>query len=115
MRPTPWLAIEPHRIAGDYGAAEGAFRIPSGKPLSSTVFQVIASSGMGWEHVSVSLPNRCPFWDEMCFIKSLFWGNDETVIQYHPAASEYVNVHPFCLHLWRPIGLAIPTPPTFMV
>jgi hypothetical protein len=34
--------------------------------------RVIASDGEGWEHVSVSLANRCPTWDEMCFIKGVF-------------------------------------------
>ena len=76
---------------------------------------VIASDGEGWEHVSVSNPARCPTWEEMCWIKGQFWGAEDCVIQYHPRASEYVNDHPFCLHLWRPIGAAIPEPPRWMV
>jgi len=32
-----------------------------------------------------------------------------------PAESEYVNLHPFCLHLWRPKGTTIPTPPRALV
>ncbi|MCR4532718.1 hypothetical protein NUV62_17465 [Acinetobacter venetianus] len=70
---------------------------------------------MGWEHVSVSLPARCPTWEEMCFIKSLFWGEDDCVIQYHPPKSDYVNNHQYCLHMWRPIEQSLPTPPSFMV
>ena len=54
-----------------------------------------------WEHVSVSLPNRCPTWDEMCFVKDLFWDKDETVIQFHPRDAEYVSYHDYCLHLWK--------------
>lgn len=73
--------------------------------------RVIISNGGGWEHVSVSLPHRCPTWGEMCMIKNLFFNKDETVIQYHPAESEYVNAHEYCLHLWRPINEKIPTPP----
>jgi hypothetical protein len=37
----------------------------------------------------------------MKLVKDMFWESNETVIQYHPAASEYVNTHPYCLHLWR--------------
>ena len=37
----------------------------------------------------------------MCFVKDLFWDETETVIQFHPPRSEYVNNHNFCLHLWR--------------
>ena len=75
----------------------------------------VASWGMGWEHVSVSLPNRCPTWEELHFVKRAWWRGGETVIQYHPAETEYVNYHPFCLHLWRPIGQEVPTPPAWMV
>lgn len=54
-----------------------------------------------WEHVSVSRPDRCPTWEEMCFIKALFWDDEDCVIQFHPPKSDYVNNHPYCLHLWR--------------
>jgi len=57
-----------------------------------------------------SLPNCCPNWREMCFIKDLFWDEEDVVIQYHPKKSEYVNLHNNYLHLWRPIGVEIPTP-----
>ena len=77
--------------------------------------RVIASSGMGWEHVSVSRHDRCPTWDEMCQVKALFWSDDDCVIQYHPPASDYVNNHPNCLHLWRPIGVELPVPPSILV
>lgn len=35
--------------------------------------------------------------------------------QYHPPKSAYVNNHPNCLHLWRPIGIEMPRPPSIMV
>ena len=57
----------------------------------------------------------CPTWDEMCAIKDMFFGEDERVMQFHPPKSEYINNHPYCLHLWRPIDAEIPRPPAFMV
>jgi len=77
---------------GELGSTEeigndGAFLIP----YQSFNLRVIASDGKGWEHVSVSLQNRCPNWREMCFIKDVFWDAEDVVIQYHPAKSEYVN------------------------
>ena len=75
----------------------------------------VASDGMGWEHVSVSLPNRCPTWEEMNFAKGIFWGDEDTVVQYHPPRSQYVSCHPYCLHLWRPIGYEFPRPPFVLV
>lgn len=76
---------------------------------------VIASDGAGWEHVSVSRKDRCPTWDEMCQVKALFWDDDDCVVQYHPARSEYVDNHKTCLHLWRPVGVQIPIPPSIFV
>jgi len=76
---------------------------------------VIASDQLYWEHVSVSTPNRTPTWEEMCMLKDKFWGKDDCVVQYHPPESEYINNHPFCLHMWRPIGVDIPMPPSIMV
>lgn len=76
----------------------------------------VASDGEGWEHVSITLDRkRCPDWDEMSQIKGMFWDEDDCVVQFHPPKSDYVNNHPFCLHLWRPIGQEIPRPPAWMV
>ena len=58
----------------------------------------------GWEHVSMQLNvNRLPKWSEMCYIKDLFWNEDEEVIQIHPKKSHYVNLTE-ALHLWRPVN-----------
>ena len=96
--------------AGD-GLTNGSARVPG--PFR--VLTIVFSDGEGWEHVSVSTPGRAPNWDEMCFVKHLFWDPEDCVIQFHPPASAYVNVHPFCLHLWRPKHLPVPTPPAWMV
>lgn len=63
----------------------------------------------------MSLPHRCPTWSEMCRVKAAFWDDDDVVVQYHPARSDYVNVHPYCLHLWRPVGIQMPQPDSLMV
>jgi hypothetical protein len=73
------------------------------------------ADGCGWEHVSVSLADRCPTWDEMAWVKDLCWGPDACVVQYHPPRAEYVNCHPYCLHLWRPAGAELPRPPAGLV
>lgn len=76
---------------------------------------VVWSWGGGWEHVSVSYNNRCPDWDEMCRVKDLFFEPEEVVVQYHPRKSEYKNLHPYCLHLWRKVDCDFETPPTAFV
>lgn len=82
---------------------------------SGATIRCLASDGGGWEHVSVSLPNRTPTWEEMCLVKGVFWGDEDRVMQLHPPKSEYVNHHPYCLHLWRPVGVEIPAPPKAFV
>ena len=97
----------------------GCFTVPNGKLL----FIIQASDGLGWEHVSVSLQrkstnltlHRCPTWEQMCQMKALFWDAEDIVLQFHPAESDYRNVHEFCLHLWRPIDVMFPCPPSEMI
>jgi hypothetical protein len=94
----------------------GLFIIPYQKK-NILQYRTLASNGLEWEHVSISLslPNRkmvirCPSWEEMCYIKSLFWDEEDCVVQYHPSKDQYVNRHPYVLHLWRPINQKIPIP-----
>jgi len=78
---------------------------------------VIWSNGAGWDHVSISpfKRNYMPSWDEMCKLKSMFFYPEETVLEYHPAESQYVNQIGNCLHLWRPQHYEIPLPPPILV
>lgn len=102
-----------HPLAPDHAGDEynGAFAIRrNGQQLL-----VIASSALGWDHVSVSLRDRCPTWDEMKAIKEMFFRPDEWAIEYHPPAAANISVHDYCLHLWRPHDATIPTPPRVLV
>jgi hypothetical protein len=65
-----------------------------------------------WDHVSVSIADRCPTWNEMCWIKDLFFDPEECVLQFHPPQSQYINIHPYVLHLWKPKDIEIPLPPS---
>ena len=91
----------------------GAFFITS--PIDQFPMRVIASSGEGWDHVSVSRPNRCPNWPEMEHVKRLFFKDDETAMQLHVPPADHRSYHPNCLHLWRPLDREIPRPPAIMV
>lgn len=110
--------LEPYRVRNGFFASQpgedaGAFTIPG--PRGENL-RIIASSGdpsidVHWEHVSVSLRHRTPTWEEMCYVKSLFWDEEETVMQLHPPKSRWINNHRYCLHLWRPLQAMIPLPP----
>ena len=89
----------------------GVFKLRvSGSPVC-----IIASDGIGWEHVSVSHNNRIPSWETMNKVKEMFFEDDEVVMQLHPSKEDYINNFNYCLHLWRPIGKEIPTPPKILV
>lgn len=90
---------------------EGFFVIPYGNKNLA----VISGCGDGWDHVSVSLPHRCPTWDEMNFIKSLFWEKDELVLQFHPPQKDYINIGKTALHMWKPWHQTIELPPRYML
>lgn len=77
--------------------------------------RVIASCGEGWDHVSVSLPDRCLSWEEMVHIKRAFFRRDEWAIEYHPPERDNRSLHSYCLHLWRPQYQEIPMPDPMMV
>lgn len=106
---------------------DGSYYVPHYK-IKDYLFFIIFSSGMGWEHASVSLRKfvnrrtrkvtyvqRCPTWEEMCMIKDLFWEPEECVVQYHPPKSHYINNHQWCLHLWKPLTSALPVPESILV
>lgn len=108
--------INKHRIRiskhiGDEGC--GAFVVP----YNNKIFRCIISGYYGWEHLSISLINvdRTPTWSEMCYFKDFFFNEDECLVQYHPAKKDCVNIHPYVLHMWRPLGENIKMPPKYMV
>lgn len=127
MRRSPTKEIEIYRVtsgqvASDHGSGPcGAFRIPMNM-IGPVILNVVASDGRDWsecgfpqpvwEHVSVSLRVRCPTWEEMDFVKRLFWRDNETVMQLHVPRSQHLNYHETCLHLWKPVGIDILLPPS---
>lgn len=104
----------------------GAFALPSIETgwdlflICSDGTDVDATDDLAqWEHVSVSARNdkrtRIPTWKEMCHVKNLCWDGEDVAVQFHPRESEYVNMHPHVLHLWRWKAGIFPTPPMIAV
>jgi hypothetical protein len=108
-------------VSTDDDGMNGAFIIPFHDGPKIYRLGCIASDQQGWEHVSVTDQSTkrshlvCPTWEMMCRVKRAFWDNEETVIEYHVPMSEWISEHPGCLHLWRPIGIDIPRPPSLFV
>lgn len=109
---TRYRIKHPTRGWGD--SQGGSFKIQSPLQKDQDLF-IIASNTFGWDHVSVSMKRRIPTWIEMDYIRSLFFKEDEVVMQLHPAKSHHINIMEYCLHLWRPQNQEIPLPPEDMV
>ena len=100
------LRVELYGSMGDEN--NGAFRFVCAKTHGKLT--VIASNGGGWDHVSVSLVDRCPTWIEMEVVKRMFFKPDEVAMQLHVPTKDHINIHPYTLHLWRPHNVEIPLP-----
>lgn len=127
-----WKVPEEHRLTrpgfGIKGDPFGAFKLDS--PTRKGFELIIMASPGGtfedggkprtvhWEHVSVhaaanlvgTWTNFTPTWDEMDYVKGLFWDPGDVVIQIHVNDERKKNIHQHTLHLWRPTDREIPLP-----
>ena len=116
--------IRAFKMLGDSGngcfvvpfVAEPHVRVQEATGTAAVVqLNCIASNGHGWDHVSVSVEDRCPTWAEMSHVYSLFALPNEAWMQLHVPSRDHVNFHPHCLHLWRPHRRGLQLPPSYMV
>jgi hypothetical protein len=107
------INIERYRITSGLLASDASYGMNGAFVINyaGTELQVIISDGCGWDHVSVSTRHRCPTHDEMTWIKNIFFEDEETVVHFWPKKSEYINCHPYTLHLWRKQGVDYELPP----
>ena len=104
------VASQAYSIWPDGEAPAGWVRFGSGEPFAEFRCKgrrlCVASSldtdedGVAWLHVSLSLPNRLPSWQDVKMVKGLFMGPEVTAWQCLAPDSEWVNVHEYCFHLW---------------
>ena len=97
---------------GDSGS--GFFIIPRN---NNTFYQVVASSGSGWDHVSVCLLDRkgnfierTVTWDEMCLVKEMLFNDDEAVIEIHTSDEFEMYEKDYTIDLWKPLNKEMPLP-----
>lgn len=123
MRTILHPAVERGCIEGDHHGGVFVIPGPCGNKLSIIMsdgsdWHDAGLEGTSWEHVSVKAFGgqgwRVPNWKEMCFVKDMFWTEEECVVQYHPPKIDYVNDHAAVLHLWR-CKDGFPTPPKVCV
>lgn len=84
----------PHPLVGDYCYEHIS------KPLKVICSATVEADGRRWMHVSCSRAGHVPFWSDMGLVKDTFIGKRRRAIQIFPTEAEYVNLHPYVLHLW---------------
>ena len=100
----------------------GAFIIPHKHRI---LLACVVSDQEDWDHVSIHVETmrkkkqkwiqRTPTWDEIVFVKDMFFRPDEWEMQFLPGQKDYINDHNYTLHIWRPHNVLIPKPPIWMV
>jgi len=111
--------LRDRRLDSRPGDTFGAFRVSM--PGSQAVMLVIIGDGKewertgfalpAWEHVSVSLKNRTPTWEEMEWVREQVFDDSELVLWLSVPRADHINIHDNVLHMWRPIGVELPVPP----
>lgn len=90
--PADWRMVEARADGVKYQRRDGLSVIISGGS---------EQDGRRWLHVSCATPTRLPSWAQVTQVKEMFIGAEKKAIQVLPPKSEYVNIHPYCLHLWH--------------
>lgn len=68
--------------------------------LSVILSGAVEQDGKRWLHLSMASPDRLPTWDELRAVKDWAIGVDTYAVQVLPPRERYVNIHPYCLHLF---------------
>ncbi|MEM7789269.1 MAG: hypothetical protein AAF594_16240 [Bacteroidota bacterium] len=111
-----FLLSPPASLYGEDDPGKGRIAVIATDPASMDRGDFMTAEEAAWEHVSVSVKGlgRTPTWEEMAWVKRLFWLPTETVIEYHPPEAEYVN-NTEALHLWRRVGQDVDRPPASLI
>lgn len=99
--PDKWKVVEVRE--------DGAKYVSTREELSVIDSIDVEKDGKLWLHVSVSRPDRLPSYDDLCFVKKHWIGDDKEAYQVFARREKHVNIDPHCLHLWsRMDGPALP-------
>lgn len=85
------------------GSVLGAATAYVNKGQGLVVMTSIATKDDGHKvlHVSLSRRSRLPDWNDVKRVKDAFIGEDKEAYHVLPKKADYINIHPYCLHLWH--------------
>lgn len=74
------------------------------KGLMVIISAATEQDGKVWVHLSLSRRRRMPTYEDMMLCKLVFLGEETVAYQVFVPQSEHINIMPYCLHLWMPVG-----------
>lgn len=74
---------------------------PIGKPFAFGKCTVLITKDNGKWHLSISKPNASPSYNEIKEARYRFLPDDVYMAQIFPPKGEFVNIHPYCHHLYE--------------
>lgn len=63
--------------------------------------RVIVSKDGGLWHLSMSYPGKIPSYEQLKSARYKYLPDDILVAQLFPPSKDFVNLHPYVLHLWQ--------------
>jgi hypothetical protein len=72
----------------------------SARPLQTVILSGGYRDDVPWLHVSTAWSNRLPSFEELREVREVFFDDALVAVQVFPPKAEYINVHPYCLHLY---------------
>ncbi len=75
--------------------------LPGAKAFKFGDCVVIVAREKGRWHMSISCKDRLPSWEEVRDARYKLTPHDATMIMVLPRPEQYVNMHPYCFHLWE--------------
>lgn len=83
-------------------AADGFCADNPKRGLRVIVSDATCDDGKRWRHLSLTRRDRAmPTWEQLVTVKEEFLGPEAVALQVLAPRSEWVNIHPTCLHLWE--------------
>ena len=98
-RPLAYKRVPPGWVIDDL-RSDGASWFNKKKLMTVILSFEKHNDGNTWAHLSFSHPTRTPNYDEICYFKRNWIGDDWKSIMVFAPVDKHVNIHPYCLHLY---------------
>jgi hypothetical protein len=107
IRADPFPQPDRHEFYGlqpvkkDWTDLQRVWRVKKGVFLGGLIFASVSMYGDRlWYHVSFSLCDRIPSYEQTAWVRQTIFSPTLKVLQIFPPLDEHYSFHPNCLHLW---------------